>query len=221
MLNNIAIASTAVLAVVSAHLPQRTFYPLKQVAKFDNAVGVPLIAASPIGIYQDIFWQGMSLAKTSNVQSTALVTPNSPPNTAAYSALDLATIQQGQPSMLAKYSASTIEYFDLHEFYYGCTVATQISVAAVPIACTVTVKGYADAAGKKLVTSQDFKFTAPGLLTGGKLSLQTNAPMQRAFLNGKFTGLQRVDFFVDSNLIKAALIDSVSYTSYNNRKPSP
>lgn len=223
MFHKIATASTALLAIVSAGvpLPQRVFYPLRQVANFDNAVGVPLIAASPIGVYQELYWQGISLAKTGNVQSTALVTPKTAPNTAAFSALDLATVQQGQPSILSNYPSSTIEYFDLHEFWYGCTVAAQISVAAVPVSCTITVKGYSDSAGKTLASSQEFKFTAPGLLTGGPLALKVNAPMQRAFMNGKFTGLKRVDFFVDSNLVKAALIDSVLYTSYSNQKRFP
>ena len=82
------------------------------------------------------------------------VTPNSPPNLAAYSATDLATVQQGQPAMVTNYADSTVDHFDLFSFYYGCSSSTQGSAAALPAACVITVKGYADDAATNLVASQ-------------------------------------------------------------------
>lgn len=213
MLRKIALASTAILAAASALTQAKTWYSLEQLARFDNADGLPLIAASPIGIYLDIFWQGMSLAQTGGLQNLAIVVPNSPPNVAAYSALDLATVQQGQPSMMTNYADSTVDHFDLKSFYYGCSSASQASVAAVPVSCTVTIKGYADDAARQLVATQSFAFTV-----GSGTLLQTSAQMLKANVNNKFRGLKKVDFFVDNNLLKAGLIDTVSYTVYSNKK---
>lgn len=166
----------------------------------------------------------MSLAQTGGLQNLLIVVPNSPPNVAAYAATDIVTIQQGQPSMMTNYADSTIDHFDLKSFYYGCSASTQASVAAVPTSCTVTIKGYADDGAQKLVATQDFPFTVgAGLLSGetpGSTLLQTSAQMLKANVNNKFKGLKRVDFFVDNNLIKTGLIDTVSYTVYSNKKIS-
>lgn len=119
MLNKIAVISTVLQAITAASSLPKTWYSLDQLARFDNSAGLPLVAASPIGIYLDIFWQGMSLAQTGGLQNIAIVVPNSPPNVAAYSALDLVTVQQGQPSMMTNYADSTIDNFDLKSIYYG------------------------------------------------------------------------------------------------------
>jgi hypothetical protein len=42
--------------------------------------------------------------------------------------------------------------------------------------------------------------------------------MVEANVNSDFNGLKRVDFFVDDNLLKAGLIDTVSYKVYSASK---
>ncbi|KAF2028332.1 hypothetical protein EK21DRAFT_90750 [Setomelanomma holmii] len=215
MFSQLLAASTAFLAIASA-LPQKSttpaksWYPLDQLARFENAEGLPLVAASPINIYLDVFWQGMSLVQTGGVQNVAFVEPNSPPNCAAYSKLDLATVQQGQPSMTTNYADSTIDHFDLHSFYFGCALGTQASVLGVPQSCTVSIKGYEDDQATKLVTEQSFSFSV-GVL-------QTNAQMVKASVSSKFKDLKRVNFFVSNDATTAALIDTVSYTVYSDKK---
>ncbi|KAF9701116.1 hypothetical protein EKO04_001165 [Ascochyta lentis] len=211
MLNKLMIVGSALLATTSALTQAKTWYSLDQLARFENSVGLPAVAASPIGIYLDLFWQGMSLVQTGGIQNLAIVAPNSPGNYAAYSALDVATVTQGQPSMMANYPDSTIDHFDLKSFYYGCSAATQASVAGLPLSCTITIKGYADDKAQKLVATQSFAFN---------VGLQTSAQMIKANVNSKFKGLKRVDYFVDNALIKAGLIDTVSYTVYSANKIS-
>jgi hypothetical protein len=196
------------------------FSQLDQSARFENTDGLPLVAASPIGIYLDLFWQGMSLAQTSGLTNVLGVVPNSPPNAAAFSSLDLTTVTQGQPSMRTNYRDSNIDHFDLGYFYYGCTVAAQVSVVGVPKSCTITIKGYTDDNGSNLVAQQSFSYTAGssgGLLGGllGGTGLKTSAQMTKAVVDPKFKNLKRVDFSVSDPLITAALIDSVGYTVYS------
>ncbi|KAJ4345088.1 hypothetical protein N0V95_005935 [Ascochyta clinopodiicola] len=211
MKNNLVIVGSALLATASALAQTKTWYSLDQLARFENSVGLPAVAASPIGIYLDVFWQGMSLVQTGGIQNLALVVPNTPGNYAAYSTLDAATITQGQPSMMANYADSTIDHFDLKSFYYGCAAAAQVSVAGLPLSCTISIKGYADDKAQQLVATQSFVFT---------VGLQTSAQMVKANVNSKFKGLKRVDYFVDNDAIKAGLIDTVSYTVYSANKIS-
>jgi hypothetical protein len=215
MMNKLFAASTAMMAVASA-LPteskttsSKQWYSLDQLARFENAPGLPLVAASPIGIYLDLFWQGMSLAQTGGVQNLVIVVPNSPSNVAAYSATDLATLQQGQPAMTTNYGDSTIDHFDLYSFYYGCALSAQASVLGVPQSCTISIKGYADDQATKLVAEQSFQFTV-GLL-------QANAQMQKANVNSKFKDLKRVNFFVSNDVLVTGLIDTVSYKVYSDK----
>ncbi|KAJ4367705.1 hypothetical protein N0V86_009826 [Didymella sp. IMI 355093] len=209
MLSKLLVTGIALFATAAALPPAISWYSLDQLARFDNAEGLPLVAASPIGIYLDIFWQGMSLVQTGGLQNVAIVEPNSPPNYAAFSAADVATLTQGQPAMTVNYADSTIDHFSLHSFYYGCSAATQASVAGVPLSCTVTIKGYADDQAQQLVASQSFDFKA-GLL-------QTSAQQLRADVSSKFKNLKRVNFFVSNNVLTAGLIDTVSYTVYSDR----
>jgi len=150
----------------------------------------------------------MSLAQTGGLQNIAIVVPNSPPNVAAFSALDVATVTQGQPAMTVNYADSTIDHFSRKSFCYGCSSATQASVAALPVSCTVSIKGYADDKATQLVASQSFDFKVA--------VLQTNAQQLRADVDSKFKNLKRVDFFVSNNAVTAALIDTVSYTVYSD-----
>jgi hypothetical protein len=216
---------TALLAAASA-LPQtKSWNALQQVARFDNDVGIPAVAVDPVGIYLDIYWQGMTLVNTGGLQDSVGVTPNSRPNYAAFSALATATITEGQPSMMTNYEDSTIDHFDLQSFYYGCVVASQASIIGVPVSCTVSIKGYTDDAAQHLVASQSFGYTVGlGLLSGGNPGsslLQTRAQMLKATVDTKFVGLKRVDFEVSNDLITAALIDTVSYKVYSEKNITP
>ena len=219
MLNNLLAVSTVLTALAAAlpsaspeaavkGAPAKTYYKLDQLARFENPVGLPAVAASPIGIYLDIFWQGMPLVQTTGLASLAGVVANSPLNYAAYSKLDVATLTQGQPSMMTNYQDSTIEHLDLKYFYYGYALAAQASVAGVPKVCTVSVKGYADDKATKLVAQQSFAFKPTG----------TSAQMIKASVSDKFKGFKRVDFFISDDLLTAGLIDTVSYTVYSEKK---
>lgn len=176
--------------------------------QFDNDNGIPVVAAAPINIYQDILWNGMSLVQTPGTTGTPGVQSNSPPNYAAYSALDLATVEQGQPSMRVNYADSTIDHFDLKSFYYGCVVASQVSLLGIPTACTITVTAYSDADGANQVATQSFNYKAGALTT----------QMQLATLGKGFTGVKKIDFDVSNDLLTAALIDTVSYVVYSTGK---
>jgi hypothetical protein len=110
--------------------------------------------------------------------------------------------------MMTNYQDSTIDHLDLKSFYYGCALGAQASVAGVPLACTVSIKGYADDKGTKLVAQQSFGFKPSG----------TSAQMVKAIVDTKFKGLKRVDFFVSNDLLTAGLIDTVSYTVYSDKK---
>lgn len=220
MLNNVLAISTVLTALASAlpsaspeagvvkGTPAKTYYKLDQLARFENSVGLPAVAVAPIGIYLDIFWQGMSLVESTGLSSIAGPVPNSPPNVAAYSKLDVATLIQGQPSMMTNYQDSTVDHLDLKYFYYGCAVASQASLVGLPATCTVSVKGYADDKGTKLVAQQSFGYKPTG----------TSAQMLKASVDGRFKGLKRVDFFVTNDALTAALIDTVSYTVYSEKK---
>jgi hypothetical protein len=152
----------------------------------------------------------MSLVETGGVQNVAIISPNSPSNYAAFSALDAATVTQGQPSMTANYPDSTIDHVDLKSFYYACALASQASIVRVPQACTISIKGYADDNAQKLVATQSLSY---------KVDIpQLNSQMVKANVNSKFNGLKRVNFFVDNNTLKAGLIDTVSYKVYGARK---
>jgi hypothetical protein len=204
-----ALPSASPEAGVTKSTLAKTWYKLDQLARFENSVGLPAVAASPIGIYLDVFWQGMSLVQTTGLTSIAGVVANSPLNYAAYSKLDLVTLTQGQPSMMTNYEDSTIDHLDLKSFYYGCALGSEASVAGVPKACTVSIKGYTDDKGTKLVAQQSFGFKPTG----------TSAQMVKANVDAsKFKGLKRVDFFVSNDLLVAGLIDTVSYTVYSDKK---
>jgi len=122
--------------------------------------------------------------------------------------------------MRSNYRDSNIDHFDLGYFYYGCTLAAQVSVVGVPKSCTITIKGYADDNGSNLVAQQSFSFNpsgSGGLLGGllGGTGLKTSAQMSKAIVDLKFKNLKRVDFSVSDPLLTAALIDTVGYTVYS------
>jgi hypothetical protein len=177
--------------------------------QFETAPGLPALAVAPINLYLDIFWNGMSLVETINPLVTGVVA-NSPLNYAAFSTLDVATVQQGQPAMTVNYADSTVDHFDLKSFYYGCALGSEASVAGVPLPCMITVRGYSDYNGEDLVATQNFDYKV------GFLQLQTQ--MQKAVLSSGFKGVKKVEFDVSDELITAGLIDTVFYTVYSTER---
>ena len=173
--------------------------------QFENDPGVPALTVGPINKYLDIFWKGMSLVETtdSTVQDQPGVVPNSPPNCAAFTFDDTATILQGTPEMTAVYDDSTVSNFTLGSFYYGCVLASEETEAGDPMDCTLTLSGFN--AGGKLVAKQDFKFVADGL----------EQQMIEASPVG-FVQVQFITFVIGApNATLAGLIDSVNYTIFS------
>jgi hypothetical protein len=85
MWKTIAVSFALATLVMSAPLYSPTWYSLHQLARFDNDDnGTPLVAVEPINVYDDIYWQGMSLAETTLDGTSPGLVPNSPPNYAAY-----------------------------------------------------------------------------------------------------------------------------------------
>jgi hypothetical protein len=80
MLNQLLYAGTSFLATVSAVPQARKWYSLDKVSRFGNIAGLPGVAVSPTGTYNDIFWQGTSLSQAGGLQNIAIAIPNSPPN---------------------------------------------------------------------------------------------------------------------------------------------
>ncbi|KAF1945090.1 hypothetical protein EJ02DRAFT_370332 [Clathrospora elynae] len=208
--------STALVSMASA-LPSSTIsenslFSLYQIARFDNAKGLPVVAAGPINIYQNIKWNGMTLVQTGGIQKAAILEPNSPPNLAGFSSTNLVTIQQGTPAMTVNYADSTIDSFDLYSFYYGCTLNTQASLLGVPTSCNITVTGYADDQATNQLAKKTFNFDVG--------TAQTNAQMQKAVLGDSFRKLKRVEFTVTNTmtiktLFTSGFIDTAKYMVYS------
>jgi len=186
---------------------------------------------SAIGLYLDVFWNGMDLVQGDESEPIATgISPESPSNDAVFGPTVGATMQQGTPSITTVYQDSTIGMLDMESFYFGCTVATKNDFLGLPESCTMTATGY-DVDGKK-VASQTFKFVS----NGGALQQMT-----QGVFNGGFKSLQRVDFSVVSDAVPktvagipvvgsvvgsvatglvAVLIDTVQYKVYS-KNPFP
>lgn len=167
--------------------------------KFDNDQGLPAVGVSPINIYLDIFWKGMSLAETSNVQDLPGIIPNSPPNFATFSPKNAATLTQGTPEMTTVYDDSTVSYLNLYSFFYGCALGLEESLTSVPESCNITITGF-DPSGKQVAT-QTFAFVADGL----------SQQMIQAIPKG-FNGVQFITFAFQAAAGVVAIIDTVNYT---------
>ncbi|KAF1938020.1 hypothetical protein EJ02DRAFT_475098, partial [Clathrospora elynae] len=115
-------------ALPSSTTPANSLFPFYRLACFDNKQGITGLSATPLNIYQNIKWNGMSLSETGGIQQIAMLESNSPPNRAAFAALNVVTIEQGTPAMTVNYADSTMDHFDLLSFYYGCTLSTEAPV---------------------------------------------------------------------------------------------
>ena len=215
MMHKLFAVSTAILsltaAVPSALAPGTK--SLEKTARFENKEGIPAAVIGPVGIYEDIFWNGMALVAPLIPTTILGITPRSSPNFIGFSPTTLATLQQGQPSMTVRYAGSQVDSFDLKEFYYGCALATKQSLVTLPTSCSIIVQGFAQGSTTPKAT-KEFKFAV-------KLG-QMNAQMQLAELDSSFTGLERADFFFKSDVadtlttVTAATLDSINYVVYQN-----
>lgn len=100
-----------------------------------------MVLGSAIDLYNDIYWNGMSLATLITGRDEIGVVPNSPPNAASFGVTDVTTIEQGRPSMTVVYDDSTVMAFDLDSFYFGIDLAAENDLADPPQSGNVTVTG--------------------------------------------------------------------------------
>ena len=171
-----------------------------------------MVQASPAGIYDDILFNGMLVADNS-LGLVAGILPQSPPNQLAYGDTVPATIMEGTPEMTTVYPDTTVVYFDLISFYFGCAANGENSAAAVATACTVTT--ICVNPDGKTVATESFSFTSSGGLTSNLVEAK---PMG-------FKGCQYVTFTtssdVASNLDVATALDTISYTVHSTLPLSP
>ena len=168
--------------------------------QFDNDPGLPAVGITPTNVYLDIFWKGMSLAETeaSTVPDLPSLIPNSPPNFAAFSPKNAATMLQGTPEMTTVYDDSTVTSLTLHSFFYGCSLGTEQSLVSVPLSCNITITGFSSSGNQ--TAQQIFAFVADGL----------EQQMVQAKPSG-FSGVQYITFAFQAATGTVALIDTVSY----------
>ncbi|KAI7210667.1 hypothetical protein KC333_g8120 [Hortaea werneckii] len=100
------------------------------------------------------------------------------------------------------------KYFVFQEFYFGCVLSSQETLAGVPTSCALTLTGKRN--GKTVVT-QDVNFSS-GLANG----LTKN--MKRVLFDGRFQAVDEVSFELTSNLAAATsvLYDNVRYVTYSS-----
>ena len=171
----------------------------------------PVVDASPVGIYLDILWNGFS----GNVEALnglgAGILPQSPNVDIAYATPDVVTVEQGTPEMTTVYQDTTVVFFDLFSFFFGCAIGLEQSVADPPVSCTVAAT-CVNPAGQ-IVAIQSFSFES----NGGVLQ-----NMVKAELSG-FKGCQFVSFNTTSagGATTATVMDTVTYTVYSKLPFSP
>ena len=218
------------MAATAAALPNKspiTYYSaFLQLARFDNLSGPP-VAIKEIGQYLDIDFKGIFLIPTLNLPGHPGVPPNTPSNMAGFTLVNPVSLLKGPPAMSVNYPDSTVDFFDLESFWYGCVLPTQETVASSPISCDITVTGFSDIAGEQQVCKQTFQFRVDGLVSSliggtpvGDQLVTVSKPMLKANLNAGFRGVRKVVFAVADrsllpSLLTVALLDTVEYTVYS------
>lgn len=117
------------------------------------------------------------------------------------------TLLDGTAFIGADKSAGTT-YFDLHSFYFGCSVDSVESAVGLPAACTVTIKGYYEG---KLLATQEFDYVPQGLL----LSNEQQAKQAKGKCHTGFTGVDKVEFSTDNPTLQVLLLDDLVYTPHS------
>lgn len=167
-----------------------------------------------VNVYKSLYYQAFNLVGTDNLGISGVV-PNSLPNVSPYLPRyffrvrfevlthsqyaafgDQSALVQGQPMITANYEGSTIKFFHLKSFYYGCNVITEESAAGVPASCDITITGY-DINNNVVAGPQTFDYVATGLLQ----------QMSPAIVNSDFQTheVYRIEFDYQSNLLGSSL----------------
>lgn len=110
--------------------------------------------------------------------------------------------------MTVDYPDSTIEFFHLSSFYYGCTLNTENSDAGMPTSCTITITGY-DVDGTTVAGPQSFAFVGAGTSQQQQLAIVESSFQQNKVYNIVFV-LAGADG--DTDLI-GAVVDTSKYCS--------
>ncbi|RMZ02198.1 hypothetical protein D0862_06097 [Hortaea werneckii] len=113
------------------------------------------------------------------------------------------------PSHPASWASITdIDRQVFQEFYFGCVLSSQETLAGVPTSCALTLTGKRN--GRTVVT-QDVNFSG-GLANG------VTKNMKRVLFDGRFTAVDEVSFELTSNLAAATsvLYDNVRYVTYSS-----
>ena len=111
--------------------------------QFENADIPPVVAAKPVGIYLDAYYNGMEGIAPA-APATAGIRQQSPLNEIGYGNTSLPTVLQGQPSITSVYPDSTVDFLDLISFYFGCVIGLRNSQAAPPPNCAVSHSRFLD-----------------------------------------------------------------------------
>ena len=95
------------------------------------------MAAKAVGIYLDLAYRGWEgIAPT--VPPVAGPLAQSPPNSIAYGNTTIPTVVEGQPSITTVYRDSTVDFFDLISFFFGCSLGLRNNEIAKPQECEVS-----------------------------------------------------------------------------------
>ncbi len=139
------------------------------------------------------------------------VAPQSPNIDIAYGALDAITIAQGTPEMTTVYQDTTVDFFDLISFYFGCVIGLEQGQADAVESCTVAAT-CVNPAGKTVAT-QSFPFVSNGGLVQNMVQAKPSG----------FKGCQFVKFITTSagGTATATVLDTISYTVYSKLPLSP
>jgi len=194
----------------SSASPTATLNSFSYDATFDDIEAVtPVVSGATqfINTYDSLFFQAFTLAATNNVNTVGLI-PNSEANYATFGTQSEAS--QGTAELTVDYVGSTIEYFHLDSFYYGCAVVSEESAAGVLTACTITIEGY-NQAGNVVAGPQTFTFDPTGLSSQMDLAVVESAFQNEELYDVTFAvaGTALAGLTTD---VTAGVIDTVKYT---------
>lgn len=128
------------------------------------------------------------------------------PNVLAY---DVVASLQGKHELRTDYDDSTTSSFDFKSFYFGCVVATQETLASLPLSCSVDITGYRNG---KQVAFQKADFRKP--------LVQLTADMAKVELNDGFCDVDSVTFDTAGlipQVLLAVLMDNFEYTTVSSK----
>ncbi|PSR84318.1 hypothetical protein BD289DRAFT_263252 [Coniella lustricola] len=184
---------------VSAFLALTTS-AIEILSTFDDIDTDQLVNFASIGVYNGLDFLGISAVDVGPETSVAGIIPQSGSNVAYYGALNAITTSE-TPSITARYEISTIGQFAFQSFYYGCLGA----LAAVPVACTITVQGFLDGLAVDDAVNE-FEFEPSGVAL--------SAAMQEATLSAAFANVDTVTLstvYDGPQPASITVLDSMSY----------